>query len=375
MGVTAPAVERQLSSLADSCAKVDSSEELFAQTSERLRRLVPFDGSGWFATDPATVLATTPVRVENIENGHCESFWERECLVEDAILFRDLARSEAGVATLYDATGDQPARSARYREFLAPQGYGDELRAAFRVGGSTWGVLDLYRDRSRGAFTPQDVDVVRAIVPAVASALRNFAVSSRTTPSVGAVDGPGTALFDPTGTVLSLDENAERLFTELAGLSWSARALPMTAVYAVVARAAAVLDGRDKGPASARLRAASGRWLSVHASCLRSPNGDPGPTAVTIEPAKSAQLAPIIVEAYCLTLREREITRAVARGLSNPEIAAELFLSPHTVRDHLKAIFAKVGVNSRGELVAKLFADHYAPAMHDPGAAVVHAEY
>jgi len=60
----------------------------------------------------------------------------------------------------------------------------------------------------------------------------------------------------------------------------------------------------------------------------------------------------------------------VARGLSNQEIAAELFLSSHTVRDHLKAVFAKVGVGSRGELVAKLFADHYAPALHEPAAAV-----
>jgi DNA-binding CsgD family transcriptional regulator len=109
-----------------------------------------------------------------------------------------------------------------------------------------------------------------------------------------------------------------------------------------------------------------GRWLVVHASCLRGPDGKPGPTALTIEPAKSAQIAPIIVEAYCLTPREQEITRGVSRGLSNQEIAADLFLSPHTVRDHLKAIFAKVGVASRGELVAKLFAEHYAPATHVP---------
>ena len=113
----------------------------------------------------------------------------------------------------------------------------------------------------------------------------------------------------------------------------------------------------------------------MHASCLRSPDGDPGPTALTIEPAKSAQIAPIIVEAYCLTAREQEITRAVARGLANQEIAAELFLSPHTVRDHLKAIFTKVGVGSRGELVAKLFAEHYEPALHRPGAAVEHAQF
>ena len=141
-----------------------------------------------------------------------------------------------------------------------------------------------------------------------------------------------------------------------------------------MARAAAVSEGRDRGPAAVRVRATTGRWLSVHASCLRTRDGGAGPTALTIEPAKSAQIAPIIVEAYCLTPREQEITRLVARGLSNQEIAADLYLSPHTVRDHLKAVFDKVGVGSRGELVAKLFAEHYGPPLHAPDAAVVHVE-
>lgn len=47
------------------------------------------------------------------------------------------------------------------------------------------------------------------------------------------------------------------------------------------------------------------------------------------------------------------------------EIAAHLHLSAHTVRDHVKVVFEKVGVSSRGELVAKLFAEHYAPAKHE----------
>ena len=51
----------------------------------------------------------------------------------------------------------------------------------------------------------------------------------------------------------------------------------------------------------------------------------------------------------------------VARGYGTAEIAAALHLSAHTVRDHVKTIFDKVGVSSRGELVAKLFAEHYAP--------------
>ncbi len=56
---------------------------------------------------------------------------------------------------------------------------------------------------------------------------------------------------------------------------------------------------------------------------------------------------------------------AIARGGSTSEIAAELFLSPHTVRDHIKTVFEKVGVSSRGELVARLFGEHYSDRFHE----------
>jgi DNA-binding CsgD family transcriptional regulator len=64
---------------------------------------------------------------------------------------------------------------------------------------------------------------------------------------------------------------------------------------------------------------------------------------------------------YGLTNREREVTRLVARGLSTRAIAARLYLSPWTVQDHLKAIFEKVGVTSRGELVAHVFVPERVP--------------
>ena len=83
---------------------------------------------------------------------------------------------------------------------------------------------------------------------------------------------------------------------------------------------------------------------------------------LVIEAAQPSAIAPIVVEAYDLTPHEQEIISLIARGAGTPQIADELILSRHTVRDHVKAIFAKVGVTSRGELVAKLFADFYEPA-------------
>jgi DNA-binding CsgD family transcriptional regulator len=132
-------------------------------------------------------------------------------------------------------------------------------------------------------------------------------------------------------------------------------------------RARAIAEEREYGVARARLRsAATGQWLVCHATCLRAADGQPGTIALVIEPARAAEIAPIIVEAYDLSPREQDITRLIAQGAGTAEIAGRLYLSTHTIRDYVKTIFDKVGVSSRGELVAKLFAEHYAPVHFTP---------
>jgi DNA-binding CsgD family transcriptional regulator len=125
----------------------------------------------------------------------------------------------------------------------------------------------------------------------------------------------------------------------------------------VVIRSVALQARSPGGDAAARVRTRSRRWLLVRGSML----GDRA--AVILEPAKAPELAPLIADAYGLTARERAVTQLVARGMSTNEIASRLFLSPWTVQDHLKAIFDKTGVGSRGELVARLFFEHYAPRL------------
>ena len=51
-----------------------------------------------------------------------------------------------------------------------------------------------------------------------------------------------------------------------------------------------------------------------------------------------------------LTAQEMQVATFVARGLSNRDVAAQLFLSPRTIDFHLRNVFTKTGVSSRGEL-------------------------
>jgi DNA-binding NarL/FixJ family response regulator len=64
-----------------------------------------------------------------------------------------------------------------------------------------------------------------------------------------------------------------------------------------------------------------------------------------------ADPAPVVPPPDGLTPREAEILALIARGLTNPEIAAQLFLSNHTVKTHISRIFAKTGSRDRAAAI------------------------
>jgi DNA-binding CsgD family transcriptional regulator len=82
-----------------------------------------------------------------------------------------------------------------------------------------------------------------------------------------------------------------------------------------------------------------------------------------LAPTTAAELEPLQLALHDLTLREREVAQLLARGATNDEIARSLWISRHTVKDHAKAVYAKLGVASRAELSAKLFHQHIVPSL------------
>lgn len=361
----APTADRRRDDLLELCRDRPADGDFLGELDRRLRRLVPFDASLFVGTDPATTLPAPPVRLDSVDED-CHTFWERELLIEDVLLYRDLARRSLPAGTIQSATGGYPGRSTRHRELNQPNGFDDELRVAFRSRSGCWGVASLWRLRGRPHFTEDEVLTIARISSTIGRAFRHGVLEERVM-TEGGPTGPGLLVFGPAGVLESLNEDAASWLTQLSGgpdRPTTHGVLIPTEIYSVVSQARAIASGRSAAPARTRVRTRTGGWLALHASSLRDGDGQFGDTAVVIEPAHASEIAPIIVQAYELTEREQDVTRMIAQGLGTAEIAEALVLSLHTVRGYVKAVFEKIGVASRGELVARLFSDHYFGPLH-----------
>jgi DNA-binding CsgD family transcriptional regulator len=79
-----------------------------------------------------------------------------------------------------------------------------------------------------------------------------------------------------------------------------------------------------------------------------------GHVAITVRAAAADEIFDLLGKTYDLTRRERQLVALVLGGLATKQLAEALCISPYTVQDHLKAIFAKTGVRSRRELSSHL---------------------
>ena len=243
--------------------------------------------------------------------------WE-DVLAQDTIVPEVLARPGATVSAHVPsryAGKDQ----AGIRDYARKYRHQNILATAFVAQGrgrAEW--LSFYRSETDDCFSEPERRACEQLMPHLLQALsinRNLHLDRLRQGQAGA----SFAMADPRGMLWY----AEPAFLELLAHEWpgwQGPALPRRLAESLATRPMEAFAGR-----SLRIGvAALGKLLLLKAR-PRSPVDD-------------------------LTARELEIARAYGSGLSHREVAAQLNISPETVRHHLRSIFSKLGIGDKAEL-------------------------
>jgi DNA-binding CsgD family transcriptional regulator len=323
-------------------------ETVLYQALDWLDRRVGYDAARALAYDPEVLVPVSlAAREPLLDHEHVVAACWNEQAEADVCKFRDLARSRRRVTAL-TAQQAEARQSPRWRNLIVPDGWRQELRAvAVDDRGHCWGSITAFRDGCR-PFTDQETAAVDRELSQIAARLARAMVG-------------GTAPGQPVGSAsLWLSRDGELRFATPVGRQWLAqldapqtpgRAQTILAGLAVKVTTAAAGTPR---PVSLRARGTRGQWVGLYGEPVTGPDGREHGISVVIGPARPAVVLPMLAAAYGLTAREQQVVRGVLAGYSTRQISARLGISGYTVQDHLKAIFAKVDVSSRGELAHRL---------------------
>jgi DNA-binding CsgD family transcriptional regulator len=357
--MSASGLQRAVDDITRLAAEPTDLVTLWQGATEVLERAVPHYWTPcWYTMDPASLLVTS-----HFHHGLAEfpqEWLTAEYYGDDVNKIADVAVSEAGIATLHEATGGDPSGSRRWQQNMQLGG-DQELIVGLRTRtGDVWGALGLYREPDRPMFDAAEKQFLRAVAPQLAEGARRALLVGEATDPEGP-DAPGLVILTDDWEVQSTTPGVGRWLAELPDGDWDAGRLP-SAVLSVAARAARSAEQHGE-VAVARVLSRSGTWVVLHGAPLTS--GAASRVAVIVEPAHPARITPLLMSAYGLTERERDVTALVLQGASTAQIADELVVSTHTVQQHLKNIFDKTGVRSRRDLVGKVFFAHYEPRFRD----------
>jgi DNA-binding CsgD family transcriptional regulator len=311
---------------------------------------VPFEFACLATTDPTSGVVTWASKTRDLGVGDQE-FAATEYGPPDVNKFEEIARRDPPVGVLSVDTDGHPELCRRHRDFNHPRfGFTDELRAAFVSRGTLWGAIGVYRGPGEPPFTPADAAELAEACELLAVAVQRALFRAEAGHVVPDAQGPAVLIVGGDDRATQLTPAARTAIEGFGGYDHGD--LPAV-VLAVVASC------RTAGsPFASHCKDLGGRWLSVRAAPLEGPGND---VVVTLEPAPRAALSRMALAAHGLTAREEDVALLVLQGTGTQGIADALHLSPHTVQDHLKKVFAKVGVSSRRELTAKLVLAHSAP--------------
>jgi len=360
--------ERVFAEVKRQCHMGLDSKTLRQRVAERMRRAVPFEGYVAFTMDPSNGLITHAIVEEMGDESGLRVFLEHVYFEDDVLDFNWMVRNRLPVGLLSEATGGKLEQAPRYRELQGPIGLGYELRGAFSTGTQLWGALCLSREKGRPDFAAREVDLVRRIAPHLSAGLRAATLQQELHGDQDSDDdAAGVLVLDAWGMVVQHNAAAERRLEELGDLGrrWrEGEGLPdpiWTVLGALKRSLKPETDRELNSSPYLRVRGRSGRWLTLQASRTEPTHTRPAESMVIIAPAGPKEVLRLTASGYGLSPREQEVVALVVRGASTKQISRALYISEYTVGDHLKNIFAKVGVRGRKVLIKQLYLDTILP--------------
>ncbi|MBT2443887.1 helix-turn-helix transcriptional regulator [Streptomyces sp. ISL-36] len=326
------------------CEAGGDSRHLRLRLLDELRATAGFDAYAFLLTDPETSVGCAPV-------ADVPAMPELPRLIRLKYL-TEVNRWTAldDVALLSEEQG--PTRSLLWRELLRGYGVRDVASMAFKDRFGCWGFLDLYRyDRD---FTRAEASYLSRLAEPVTTALRRSQAETFVIrPPDAPRPGPLVLLLSRDLLVHGQTPETHAYLSVLVPPQHGRPPIPASA-YNVAAQLLAVEAGVDTNPPRARVHLADGLWLTLRAA--RIGEADPPERrdiAVTIEETSPTERLAVFTKAFALSAREAELLSHLAKGGDSHAVARQMFLSEHTVQDHLKSIFAKTSTNNRRILLTR----------------------
>jgi DNA-binding CsgD family transcriptional regulator len=346
-----PAADRLRERLERLCASETDARTLRIQALDVIGRGIPFDAYAWVLTDPETTVGSAPL-------ADVPSVAELPKLIRLRYLTavnRWTTLTDTPVARLSAATGGDLSRSLVWRDLLSRYDVSDVASMVFRDRHGCWAFLELWRTGGQ-TFDQAEAAVLADLVPPVTAALRRAQARTFTatdTPRRRPPAGPLVLLLTSDLEVLRSTPGTRDPLRLLVPRDDDRPAVPAGA-YNVAAQLLAVEAGVDTHPPTARVHLADGLWLTLRAARLENDLRGPDPDiAVTIEESTPAERVSLFARCSALSEREHELLDHLAAGGDTREIAERMYVSAHTVQDHLKSVFAKTGTRSRRTLLSR----------------------
>lgn len=339
---------RQFATALQSALTMREITEAFLRTAQRV---IPARGLGLYrlCAESGTVLEVDANVAAPDFLAEYEDYGRTDDPVLDFVVENRLPIDSSRVVTAerWAASG---ARSA-----LGVAGYEHSLEAPIVVSGVLFGTINFARTAAEPAFDDVDLASARVVSENLSLALERGVrfehTCARSAVLEKALDRVPQALVvtDLESRVLFRNRAARNAQDMADGLVYPA---PGNAIAACINEAMAEFRVHGKRAHTRSLRSVD-RQLIARSYRLSGQHD----AAVTLFFPCAERDGPQKMPAWnVLTPREHEIAELVGRGLTSRQVAEHVFISEHTVKQHLKRIFAKTDVRNRAELVQLIWA-------------------